>query len=146
MPPGDRIDPFAQFNFLIEIDGVTTAGFTEVSGLETTQETIDYREGSDDTVLKKLPGLKTFPNIVLKRGRTKNTDLWLWRKTTLDGKTERRSGAIILLDEERREALRVNFREGWLCKWEGPALNATTNEVAVEGVEICHEGLELVVA
>jgi hypothetical protein len=40
----------------------------------------------------------------------------------------------------------VNFREGWLCKWEGPALNSTTNEVAVEGVEICHEGLELVVA
>ena len=106
MAVGDRIDPFAQFNFLLQIDDVTTAGFTEVSGLESTQETIDYREGSDEPILRKLPGLITVANISLKRGMTKNGDLWAWRQTTLQGKTERRGGAIILLNEERKEALR----------------------------------------
>jgi phage tail-like protein len=143
MATGDRVDPYAQYNFLIEIDGVARAAFTEVSGLEVSQEVIDYREGSDDAVVRKLPGLKTFANIALKRGFTKDADLWKWRKTTLDGSTERRSGAIILLDEAREEALRFNFREGWICKWDGPQLNSTTNEVAVESIEICHEGLEL---
>lgn len=144
MPPGNRIDPFGQFNFIIEIDGLTRGGFTEVSGLTSSQEVIDYREGSDPTVLRKLPALTTFENIVLKRGFTADAELWLWRKTTLDGATERRSGSIVLLDEARAEALRFNFREGWICKWEGPQLNSTTNEVAVEAIEICHEGLEMV--
>lgn len=145
MPPGDRVDPYAQFNFLIEIDGVSRASFTEASGLEISQEVIDYREGSEATVVRKLPGLKTFANIMLKRGWTQDAELWLWRKTTLDGLTERRSGAIIVLDEAREEALRFNFREGWICKWEGPQLNSTTNEIAIESIEICHEGLEMVV-
>lgn len=144
MATGDRVDPYAQFNFLVEIDDVARAGFTECSGLTTEQEVIEYREGGDANFMRKFPGLVTFSNIMLKRGFTKDFDLWLWRKTTLDGKTSRRSGAIILLDEARAEALRFNFREGWVCKWEGPQLNASTNEAAIESLEICHEGLELV--
>jgi phage tail-like protein len=144
MPTGDRVDPYTQFNFLIEIEGVARGGFTEASGLNAEQEVVEYREGSEDTTVRKLVGLKTFPNILLKRGWTKDTDLWLWRKTTLDGATERRSGSIVLRDEAGDEALRFNFREGWICKWEGPQLNSTTNEVAIEGIEICHEGIELV--
>lgn len=144
MPPGSRVDPYAQFNFLIEIDSITRASFTEVSGLNVEQDVIDYREGSDATIVRKLPGLVTVPNIALKRGWTQDNELWLWRKTTIDGATERRSGSIIVLDEAQDEALRFNFREGWICKWEGPQLNSTTNEVAIEGIEICHEGLEMV--
>jgi phage tail-like protein len=143
MATGDRVDPYAQFNFLVEIDGVARAGFTEVGGLSTEQDIIEYREGSAAPTVSKLPGLSKFMNITLKRGFTQDFDLWNWRKTTLDGATERRSGAIILLDEARQPALRWNFREGWICKWEGPALNATTNEAAIESLEICHEGLEL---
>ena len=143
MPPGDRIDPYAQFNFLIEIDNLTRAGFTECSGLTTEQDVIDYREGSEDTIVRKIPGLRKIANITLKRGFTQDRELWEWRKTTIDGRTERRAGAIVLLDEAREEVLRFNFREGWVCKWEGPQLNASTNEVAIESLEICHEGLEL---
>jgi phage tail-like protein len=143
MPPGDRIDPYAQFNFLIEIDNVTRGGFTECSGLTREQDVIDYREGAEDTIVRKLPGLKKVTNIMLKRGFTQDRELWEWRKTTIDGRTERRSGSIVLLDEAREEVLRFNFREGWLCKWEGPQLNSSTNEVAIESLEICHEGLEL---
>jgi phage tail-like protein len=85
-----------------------------------------------------------YNNLVLKRGWTADTKLWLWRKQVIDGKTQRRAGAIILLDEARAPALRWNFTQGWPSKWEGPALNAKTSEVAIESMEIAHEGLELV--
>ena len=94
--------------------------------------------------VRKLPGLRKYSNITLKRGFTQDKELWQWRKTTIDGLTERRSGSIVLLDEARNEVLRWNFREGWIIKWEGPALKATANETAIESLEIVHEGLELV--
>ena len=93
--------------------------------------------------MRKLPGLVEYSNITLKRGFVGSTELWTWHKTTLDGHTERRAGSISLMDESREEVMRWNFFEGWVCKWEGPTLNSTANEVAVESLEICHEGLEL---
>lgn len=144
MPDGKRNDPYGQFNFLIEIDGVVKGGFSEASGLTTDTNIIEYREGAEQQgTTRKLPGLMKYNNIVLKRGWTKDKSLWAWRKKVIDGKTQRNSGAIVLLDEARQEALRWNFREGWPSKWEGPALNAKTSEVAVETLEIAHEGLEL---
>lgn len=143
MATGDRIDPLAQYNYLVEIDGVTRAGFTEVAGLTTEQDIIEYREGSETATVRKLPGLRKYSNITLKRGFAPDTELWDWRKTTIDGTTERRSGSIVLLDEARAEVLRWNFREGWICKWEGPTLNSTSNEVAIESLEICVEDIEL---
>ena len=143
MATGDRVDPYGQYNFLVEIDGVTRAGFTEVGGLTTEQDVIEYREGSETATVRKLPGLRKYTNITLKRGFTQDKELWEWRKTTIDGTTERRAGSIVLLAEDRSEVLRWNFVEGWLSKWEGPGLNATTNEAAIESLEICHEGLEV---
>ena len=144
MATGDRLDPYAQYNFLIEIDGVTRAGFTECGGLSAEQDIIEYREGGETATVRKLPGLRKYANITLKRGFTQDKELWEWRKTTIDGLTERRAGSIILLDESRQEVLRWNFVEGWVSKWEGPSFNSTTNEAAMESLEICHEGLELV--
>jgi phage tail-like protein len=144
MPDGKRNDPYGQFNFLIEIDGVVKGGFSEVSGLSQESNVMEYRDGSDGhNTTRKLAGLVKHNNLMLKRGITKDASLWNWRKKVLDGKTERQGGSIILLDEARQEALRWNFREGWPCKWEGPPLNGKTSEVAVETLEICHEGLEL---
>ena len=140
---GERTDPYSAFNFLVEIDGVTVAGFSECSGLTNETDPIDYREGPEETRVRKLPGLRKFPMIVLKRGFTDNRDLWDWRKTVIDGRTERQTGVISLLNEAREPALRFNFVEGWPSKWEGPTFNAKTNEVAIETLEICHEGLEL---
>lgn len=140
---GTRTDPYSAFNFLVEIDGVTVAGFSECSGLTNESDPIEYREGYEDTTVRKLPGLRKFPMIVLKRGFTDNEDLWDWRAKVIEGKTERQSGVITLLNEAREPALRFNFREGWPSKWEGPTFNAKTNEVAIETLEICHEGLEL---
>jgi phage tail-like protein len=139
-----RNDPYAQFNFLLEIEGTTAAGFTEVGGLSAESDMIEYREGSEPARMRKLPALFKFSNITLKRGYTQNRELWEWRKTTLDGAPERKQGAIILLDEARNPVLRWEFFEGWISKYEGPALNSTANEAAVESIEIAIEDLQLV--
>jgi phage tail-like protein len=131
------------FNFIVEIDGINAAGFTECSGLSTTTDVIEYREGNERSGARKLPGLTKFTNIVLKRGMTRSRDLWNWRKTVIDGAVERKSGAIVLLADDRTPVGRFRFRDGWPTKWEGPALNAKSSEVAIETLEIAHEGLEV---
>ncbi len=143
MPTGDRDDPFASFNFLVEIDGVTKAGFSEVSGLSMTTDGIEYRTGAEDITVRKLPGLKKFGNITLKRGFTKDKGLWEWRKKVLDGKTERHTGSITLLNEARQPSIRWNFEQAWPSKLDGPTFNAKNNEVAIETLEIMIEGLSV---
>jgi phage tail-like protein len=138
-----RNDPFSAFNFLVEIDGVTVAGFSECAGLNAESDVIEYRVGSEESTMRKLPGMKKYTNITLKRGLTDNKDLWNWRKRVLDGRTQRQSGAVVLLNEARQPALRWTFREGWPAKWDGPSLNGKNNEVAIETLEIAHEGLVL---
>lgn len=140
----ERNDPFAQYNFVIEIDDATVAGFTEVGGLSTETDIIEYREGTDLNRMRKLVGLSKFGNITLKKGMTTNRDLWNWRKTTLDGMTSRRMGAIVLRDESGADQLRWEFYEGWISKYEGPAMNSTANEAAIETIEIVSEEVVLV--
>jgi phage tail-like protein len=142
MAPPQRDDPYKAFNFLVEIDGIARAGFSEARGLESETSVIEYRVGSESNTVRKLPGLTRYANIVLRRGVTQDADLWNWRKTVEDGKVERRNGSIILLDDDRAEVLRWNFLNGWISKWQGPDLNASGNEVAIETIEIAHEGLE----
>jgi phage tail-like protein len=84
-----------------------------------------------------------YANINMKRGYTNNLELWEWRKKVMDGKTERRDGTITLLDEARKPALVWTFHEGWPSKWAGPAFNAKNNDIAIEELEICVEGLEI---
>lgn len=138
-----RNDPYAQFNFLVEVEDLTVAGFTEVSGINMESDIIEYREGSDLARMRKLPALFKFGNITLKRGYTQSRDLWEWRKSTLDGATQRHNGAIILLDEARNPVLRWEFFEAWVSKYEGPALNASTSEAAIESIEIAVESVRL---
>lgn len=141
MPTAERKDPFRAYNFLVEIDGITRAGFRECSGLDTTQDPIDYREGGEALHVRKLPGLVKFSAISLKRGITDDPELWEWRKKAMEGKVERKNGSIILLDDTGAEKLRWNFVHGWPSKWSGPTFNATGNEVAIESLEIAHEGV-----
>ena len=137
-----RNDPYGAFNFLVEIDGVTAGGFSECSGLSTETDVIEYREGGDRGGVRKLPGLTKYSNIVLKRGITTSRDLWNWRRVVINGGIDRRSGRIVLLGEDRNPVANFRFIEGWPSKWEGPKLNAKANEVAIETLEIAHEGLE----
>ena len=138
-----RIDPYGRYNFLLEIDGVAKAGFSEVSGLSTETAVIEYREGGDRTPARKIPGLTKYSNLVLKRGLTQDRALWDWRKTVIDGVVRRANVSLVLLDDARQPVARWNFRDAWPCKWEGPALNAKSSEVAIETLELAHEGFDL---
>lgn len=140
MATGQRNDPYRGYHFRVEIDGLTRGGFREASGLDTTQDPIEYREGSDPLTVRKLPGLTKYSNITLKRGITDDAFLWDWRKKAIDGKAERKNGSIVLISDAGEEKMRWNFSEGWPTKWSGPSFNATANEVAVETLEIAHEG------
>lgn len=143
MAVGDRKDPYGGYNFLVEIDGITRAGFQECSGLDTTQEAGTYREGTDPSLgMRKLPGLITSSNITLKWGITDDDELWKWRKTVIDGQAERKNMSIVLMNDAREEKLRWNVKNCWPTKWEGPGFNATSGDVAVETLEIAHEGID----
>jgi phage tail-like protein len=144
VPAPSRNDPYKDFNFRVEIDGVSLGAFSEVGGLESETAVIEYRDGGEPNTVRKLPGLTKYANIVLRRGITQDAELWSWQKNIIEGKADRRSGAIVLLDDEGNEVVRWNFVEGWICKWEGPALNARGDEVAIETIAIAHEGLERV--
>jgi phage tail-like protein len=140
MATGSRVDPYRGFNFLVEIDGITQAGFTEVTGLDASTPAVEYRQGDFGTRgSSKLPGINTYSAIGLKRGITDSDELWKWRQTVIDGKVERKNGSIVLLDEKGTEKIRWNFSNAWPSKWTGPAFNATSTAVAVEALELTHE-------
>jgi phage tail-like protein len=144
LPPASRRDPFKNYSFLVEIDGIASAAFKSVSGLAAEAEVIEYREGSDPlSSSRKLPGRVRYPNVTLTRGITTSQDLWDWWQTVVDGGVERRNVAIVLLDDSRTPVLRWLLRNAWIAKIEGPNLHAGGNEVAIESIELAHEGLEL---
>ena len=142
MVPGKRRDPYVNFNFLVEINGMIEAGFSEVSGLNIETEVFEYKEGGVNAYIHKLPTQTKYSNIILKRGVTDSVELWQWQNKAVAGKVERRSGSIILLNETGEENARWNFKDGWPCKWKGPNFKANGNEVAIEILEIAHEGIE----
>ncbi len=149
MPPTYRDDPYTNYNFELVVNGISDDGkavkgsFSEASGLEVTMDPIEYRIGSEDITPRKIPGLKKFTNITLKKGITGDIAFWNWVVEGMNGLVNRAEGSVVLLDENRNEVMRWNFRRGWPCKWTGPGLNATNNEIAMETLEICHEGLEI---
>jgi len=139
-----QTDPYAVFNFLLEIGGITRAGFAEATGLNAESNVIEYREGNEGITPRKLPGLEKFGNVTLKHGTSQDKDIFNWHKSVMDGDIVReQSMSIVLLDEKRTEVKRWNLREAWPSKWVGPDLKANANEVAFEAIELCHEGVEV---
>jgi len=143
MATGERTDPFRSFNFKLDMDGVT-GNFRECTGLSADANVIEYREGTDlARTTRKMLGLLSYGNITLRRGVTDNDELWRWYRNNVNGVTDRRSGAIILMDEQRNEVMRWSIENAQIKKIEAPSFNATANEIAVEAVELVHEGLML---
>jgi phage tail-like protein len=149
MPPIFREDPYAGYNFEVVVTGVSDDGkavrgsFAEVSGLEVTIDPIEYRTGIEGLTVRKIQGLTKQTNISCKKGMTGDLAFWNWIVEAMNGLVRRTEGSIILLDENKNEVIRWNFVRGWPCKWTGPGLNAKNNEIAMETLEICHEGLSI---
>jgi len=142
MAVAEREDPYISFGFLVEIHGLIVGGFSEVSGLQAETETEEIREGGVNDHVHKLPKISKYPNITLKRGITDSDTLWKWHHDVVNGTIERRSGFIILIDREGDERGWWHFIDAYPVKWTGPELRADSNTVAVETLELAHNGLE----
>ncbi|HEY9617777.1 MAG TPA: phage tail protein [Microcoleaceae cyanobacterium] len=138
---GQRIDPYLAFNFKVEIRGLVVAGFSDVTGLQAETETEDYREGGLNTFVHKLAKLTKYPNLVLKRGLTDSDTLWQWHQQVVSGKIQRQNGSVILLDTTGTEKWRWNFSQAYPVKWTGPDFKADGNSVAIESLELAHNGI-----
>ena len=138
VPP---LPPFLTFNFAVEIEGLLVGGFSEVDGLQSDVEVEEYREGGVNGFVHKLPGHTTHANLVLRHGLTAVSSLWNWYDDVTRGVIARRNGTVMLLDRRQVPVMWWNFRNALPVRWSGPSLNAMSDEVGVESVELVHEGL-----
>jgi phage tail-like protein len=150
-----RQDPVLGFNFtvsLVETGSASAAvqvtvglppkaGFSECSGLEVSLQPETYPEGGNNGILLKFPGRAMWSNIRLKRGIVTSDDLWRWHLDFIEGHGKRRDGVITLQDEQGNSVRSWRFRRGLPVRWVGPALNAQSSQIAVEEIEIAHEGI-----
>jgi phage tail-like protein len=149
MPPTKRDDPYGVYNFQVTVTGISDDGlavggsFTEVSGLELEVPPIDYRNGSDALVIRKMPGVPKPTNVTLRKGISGHVEFWNWILRAMNGQVFKTDGAIILLDENRQEVMRWKISRAWPTKYTGPGLNATNNEIAMETLELAVEKLEI---
>lgn len=147
MATDERIDPYRGFNFIVDIDDTSVAGFSEVAGLTAEGDPVEYREGADaENHVRKLAGLRKYTNLTFKRGYTKDDTLWRWYTAIANGENDRRAITITLRDEAHVPVIRWNAEGAWINKIEGPSFNATGNEVSIENMEICHEKLTIELA
>ena len=136
--------PIPVFHFTVDWGGMNV-GFSEVSGLTQEIQLIEYRDGkSPDYNTVKMPGLRKVTNIVMKRGISKgDNDFFKWLNTVKLNTIDRRDLTINLLNENHEPVVTWKVLQAWPVKVEGPALKATGNEVAIESIELAHEGLTL---
>jgi phage tail-like protein len=139
-----RLDPYAGYNFSVELDGITRAGFRECSGLENSQNAGEYREGTDRNLSQRnIPGLVTHSDVTLSRGITSDSKLWEWREKAMKGSVERHDISITLLDDTGTPRITWNLFDCWPRQWTGPSFNATADEIAVEQLILACERIEV---
>ncbi len=144
MATGSRDDPYRNFRFRIEIDGINVASFADATIPDTSTEAVPYREGTDPAHERKLSGLNKFGNITLKKGLTDSMDLYNWRKSVEDTGAikARKSISIVLIDEEGNDKSRWDVVQAWPTKYSPSGLSAKANEVLIESLDIVHEGIK----
>ncbi len=136
--------PLPKFHFQVQWGG-DRVGFTEVTGLDMQVEAIEYREGSSPEYSKiKMPGMHKFSNVTLKRGSIAgDSDFYKWINTISLNKAERRDIVISLLDETHAPVMTWKARNAFPVKVQASDLKSDGNEVAIETLELAHEGLNL---
>lgn len=136
--------PLPKFHFIVQWGG-ERVGFTEVTGLDIQVEPIEYREGSSPEYSKiKMPGMLKYSNITLKRGSiVADSDFYKWINTTSLNTVERRDIIISLLNEEHSPVISWKAKNAFAIKVQASDLKSDGNEVAIETLELAHEGLNI---
>ena len=136
--------PMSAYNFIVEIDGLNTIAFTEVSGLSASVNVVELRDGSSpESFPVKMPGLSKVSNVVLKRGITKgNNDFFNWFQSSRE-KTDRRNVAIKLLDEEKNTVMVWLLTNAFPATIQYTGLQALSSEAALEELELAYESLRV---
>ena len=131
------------YNFSVELEGVLVAQFKSCSGLGVTVDQVEYRSGTDAWT-RKRPGRTKYKNIILKRGVMLwgHDSMWKWVQKTIEGKTQRKSGSIVLRDDRMLEWGRFNFFEACPCRWQGWKLDGEGNGTVIEEIELACERIE----
>ena len=144
MATAARNDPYRNFRFKVEIDGIKIASFAEATIPDTTTDSVDYREGMDLPHQRKLSGLTKYGNITLKKGLTDSMDLYNWRKLVEDSGAikARKSISLTLIDEEGNDKSRWDIIEAWPTKYTPSGFDAKGNAVVIESFELVHEGIK----
>jgi phage tail-like protein len=141
-------DPLVSSWFGVEFQGEVVGAFRECSGLGSENEVVEYKASGPkgEYIIKKVPGRLKWNNITLKRGITDAMDMWKWRKLVEQGKIEgaRKNGTITMYNQQGDAVAKWNFINAWPSKLSGPSANASNNEVAIEELELTHEGYERV--
>ena len=139
-----RRDPYTNYRFRVEIDGIASGAFSAVTVGACSTEVIDYREGSDVTHVRKLPGLTKYGPVTLQRGISTSMDLFNWHKQVANGQfdTARRNVLIVLQDEAGSDVVRFLVRNAWPTRYEVGVLDAQDSAVAIELLELANEGIE----
>ncbi|MEO7863502.1 MAG: phage tail protein [Nitrospirales bacterium] len=135
-----RKDPFRNFRFRVEIDGIQKAAFSEVTGIESADEPTDYKVGNEQNS-RKLPGQNKFSNITLKRGVTNSSELHDWHKENIQGVTKRKRVSITAVNEDGTNGARWEIHDAWPSKYHGADVNAKGNDVVIETLELSSEGI-----
>lgn|SRR5579863_10517944 len=140
---GAATDPYRDYNFKLEIMGVTEGHFTECSGMGAKVQALSYREGGLSQVVHRLPGRVEYSDITLRYGLTTSKELWDWFMTAVQGNVQRKNVSIVLLDTSGvQEVIRWNLINAWVAEWRGARLDALGHEVAIESVTLVFDTLE----
>jgi len=139
----DRQDPFINFNFRVEIDGLEIFGFKEVDGLANETEVIEYKEGGVNNYTHKFVGQSKHSNITLKYGITNDKSIYEWRKQVLSMNIAKakRTGTIKVMSG-KKVLKRWSFYNAWPSKWEGPSFDALADAIAIDKLELAVERIE----
>ena len=133
--------PYGRFRYMVEIEGLEAGGFSEVTGFDASVDVIEYREGDMVQAPLKIPGLKKYGNITLKQGLATSAVLYDWITVGVNGDVERKTITITLLDEEESPAASWQVINAWPTKYTAPDFNPTSSEIAIDTLEIAHEGM-----
>lgn len=135
--------PLPAYHFEVKIEGEgQTYRFRSCSGLKIETEVVEYRDGGDPDVIRKLAGPTRYANIRLTRAFTGDRSLYDWYVATKKPQPVKVDGRITMFDRQGRRLAAWTFTSGFPAKWEGPDLDASKNEIAIETIEIAHEGLK----